>query len=630
MNLLPRHHPSLPQNDGFLERTARALQLDISRLAYSWSTDFPAVEGIPMASKVIFNDQPSIEWLLKVGEVAIKIAENQLALKFSSKVVTPAHESLSSIKALIAELRTAHDNGLKGDIKIASSAMHLLSTHHESLMQQLHQLQDMINDNQLEDGDGDGDLAMYKDLFKTLPLPLIASTFTQDDTFAQLRVAGPNPMLLRRISQLPAKFPLSQAQFQQVTKTDSLALAASENRLFLLDYAELQSLVDQPGETDGQPKFVYAPIALFALSANRQSLQPIAIQCGQDPSQYPLFLKPDSSSSPEYWSWQMAKSVVQVAECNYHELFVHLARTHLVMEAFTVATHRHLASCHPIHILLIPHFEGTLFINNSAASSLIAAGGAIDQTFGATITASQQASGKARLDFDFYANMLPSELASRGVDDPNILPNYPYRDDALLVWNAIREWTKDYVNTYYTSDIDVTADTELSHWTQELIEDGLIKGFRPITSRQQLSDVLTMVIFTGSAQHAAVNFPQTPDMSYAPAIAGAGWSSAPANKHQSQSDWLALMPPRSAALEQLNLLELLGSVHYRSLGEYRNNDFPYLAWFEDKAITQNGGPLDRFQANLKSIEAVITERNNQRTFKYPFLLPSQIPPSINI
>lgn len=199
MNLLPRHHPSLPQNDGFLGSAARALQLDISRLAYSWSTDFPSVEGIPMASKVIFNDQPSIEWLLKVGEVAIKIAENQLALKFSSKVVTPAHESLSTIKALIAELRTAHDKGLQGDIKIASSALHLLSTHHESLMQQLEQLQDMINDNQLVDGDGDGDLAMYKDLFKTLPLPLNASTFTQDDTFAQLRVAGPNPMLLRRI-----------------------------------------------------------------------------------------------------------------------------------------------------------------------------------------------------------------------------------------------------------------------------------------------------------------------------------------------------------------------------------------------------------------------------------------------
>ncbi len=75
---------------------------------------------------------------------------------------------------------------------------------------------------------------------------------------------------------------------------------------------------------------------------------------------------------PEYWQWQAAMSLVQVADGNYHELFVHLGRTHLIIEAFTIATNRCLAESHPVNVLLLPHFEGTLFINNSAAGSLIA------------------------------------------------------------------------------------------------------------------------------------------------------------------------------------------------------------------------------------------------------------------
>ena len=80
-----------------------------------------------------------------------------------------------------------------------------------------------------------------------------------------------------------------------------------------------------------------------------------------------------SAAADAQWGWEMAKLVVQVADGNYHELFTHLARTHLVIEAFAVATHRHLAQAHPLWALLVPHFEGTLFINDQAATSLIAA-----------------------------------------------------------------------------------------------------------------------------------------------------------------------------------------------------------------------------------------------------------------
>ena len=330
------------------------------------------------------------------------------------------------------------------------------------------------------------------------------------------------------------------------------------------------------------------------------------------------------------WGWQMARTTVQVADGNYHELFVHLGRTHLVQEAFAVANHRQLAEDHPIFVLLKPHFEGTLFINNSAAGSLIAAGGPIDSIFAGTIESTQHAAVADRLNFDFYARMVPAELESRGVGPDSKLVDYPYRDDALLVWGAIGHWVEQYVGIYYPAgDSEVQADTELAAWCTEVRELGLLKGFKPITTRDQLVSVLTMVIWNGSAQHAAVNFPQATYMSYAPAVTGAGWTAAPTSEDDhDKPEWLQMMPPLSLAAEQLDVLTLLGSVYYRMLGDYQTNEFPYREWFRDPAVTTNA--LPRFQEALKEVEATIDERNGLRRWEYPYLKPSLIPNSINI
>lgn len=225
----------------------------------------------------------------------------------------------------------------------------------------------------------------YTALFQTLPLPAVAHHLFDDESFARYRVAGPNPMLIKGIKRIPVNFPLSDAQYQSVMRAaDSIALAASEHRLYLLDYAELAFLAEKPGETDGRTKYVFAPIALFALPKGGGAMRPVAIQCGQTPAANPLFF-PAKAGTGKGWGWQMAKLGVQIAKCNYHELFVHLARTHLLIEAIAVASHRHLASNHPLNILLLPHCVGTLFINNAAAEFLISPGSPIDHFFGAPI-----------------------------------------------------------------------------------------------------------------------------------------------------------------------------------------------------------------------------------------------------
>jgi arachidonate 15-lipoxygenase len=199
------------------------------------------------------------------------------------------------------------------------------------------------------------------------------------------------------------------------------------------------------------------------------------------------------------------------------------------------------------------------------------------------------------------------------------------------VWNAIAQWVGDYVATYYLSDADVTGDYELKAWATELATSGKVHGFRPITTRAQLIDVLTAIIFNASAQHAAVNFPQYSVMTYAPFSAGAGGVPAPTSSAgQSEASWSQMLPSRLAAQEQILLFHILGGVYYRPLGEYKDNMFPHLPVLLDPAIAGQGGPLERFRNALVGIENTIRQRNTTRTRPYEHLLPSRIPSSTNI
>ena len=50
---------------------------------------------------------------------------------------------------------------------------------------------------------------------------------------------------------------------------------------------------------------------------------------------------------------------------------------------------------------------------------------------------------------------LPQVLKDRGVDDPVKLPHFYYRDDALKLWDAIKDFVSEIVSIYYQSDEDI-------------------------------------------------------------------------------------------------------------------------------------------------------------------------------
>lgn len=471
----------------------------------------------------------------------------------------------------------------------------------------------------------------YLKLYPKIRPPAIAAGFQDDEIFSYLRVAGPNPVMLQRISSLSPNFPVTDSQYQSVMGAqDSIQLAAQEGRLYLIDYAIFTNAVN--GSFPDEQKYISAPIALFAVpldSTAQQHLKIVAIQCSQVPSPANPVLTPPraQSSKAEHYQWLFAKSIFQIADGNFHEAVSHLGRTHLLVEPFVLATHRQLHDSHPLSLLLRPHFQGTLAINSAAQRRLIAPQGGVDRLLGSTIDQDRVFAVLGLQSIGFNDAMLPNQLKARGVDDPNRLPIYPYRDDSLLLWSAIHNWVSAYLSLYYDNDLDITQDHHLQAWAKELTatEGGRIQGFGEsgggIQTLAYLIDVATMVIFTGSVQHAAVNFPQYELMGYAPGFPLAGYQPpSTVTSIQTESDLLKFLAPLDQAQKQLNLLYLLSSVNYTQLGQYADGHF------SDEQINI---PLLNFQSKLVEIETIIQERNQNRP-SYEYLLPSRIPQSINI
>ena len=625
-------NPTLPQNDTPAEQRAREKQLAATQQLYVWSDSVPTLPGVPVVKNLPEAELPTLEWFLKLVGVLLDITKNAIAYDLNKEEKSLASLDpllLDAEKLVIAEadkyLAKHTVAGVEGALIDAVIAE--LKNHAEKLSK--------IIERRTAQGQADGSHARsienYHEVFQTISLPEIAYTFQDDLEFARLRVAGPNSVLIEAVpnNEVPTKCAISAEQYANIVPNDSLANALEEGRIFQCDYKDLASI--EPGAWGSKAKYLTCPVALSAVPPQAGSLVPIAINC--DPSNPASPVITPSSAPDKQWGWQMAKFCVQAADGNYHELYAHLARTHLVTEAVAVATHRQLAEKHPIWALLVRHFEGTLFINEAAATTLITPGGPIDHIFAGTIKSSQQTAADARLSFNFTTGMLPADLASRGVDANSALKDYPYRDDALLVWGAIEGWVRGYVDYYYANDAAVTNDTELSDWAADIASTSLGKldGFAAPTSRAELVQTCTMIIFTASAQHAAVNFPQKSIMSFAPAVTGAMWEQAPSTgDNATKQEWLSLMPPEPLALEQLSVLYLLGSIYYRPLGTYLSPEFPYPEWFQDPHITGVNGPLARFKAALDGVEQTIAARNANRVKPYPYLLPSLIPSSTNI
>ena len=209
----------------------------------------------------------------------------------------------------------------------------------------------------------------------------------------------------------------------------------------------------------------------------------------------------------------------------FHELSSHYIACHAAMEAYAVATMRNLPDAHPLYKLLQPHFRYTIGINTAARAKLINNGGIIDQAFSIGGKGKERLFQRASKLYNVQGAGVKENVKRRGVDDKDLLPNYYYRDDGILIWDAIESYVREIIGIFYKSDDDVKEDTEVQSWANEVHfnafpgYDGALDGHGfpdKMESREDLILYCTLIMFTGSAQHAAVNFGQFDIYGFAP------------------------------------------------------------------------------------------------------------------
>lgn len=478
----------------------------------------------------------------------------------------------------------------------------------------------------------------------------------------------------------------------------SLRDYATRGRLVWLDYA-MQEDGATPlfqGVTPSNPivannpdqKYLYPARALFAVTAGGK-LKSIAIQCMDQKTRNvwdanlgtmapttdmnrlftpPPPLKRDfgaltsDAEKIAVTEWAMAKTCVQVAEASHFELITHLGRTHLVLEAVAIATHRKLPKDHPIRKLLGAHLEGTMHVNELAAGTLIGKGEAIDQAFAPSIDdAAAVAVGAAnaylrefssqRFDAKVARSALPEDLEA------------PMRDDGRLVWAATQQWAQTYVGSTYAQDGDVAADQYVQAWAAELTSqqggrmsqlcqtannNNAYSYSNSIATKDCLEQVLTQVVWIATAGHAATNFPQATFTAYTPLAPVAGYSRGPnfastTGKVSGQA-WLDMLPRAQGAVLQRDFGSQLGSVYYNWAGHYLGQ---YKGTWDGWLGAAHTNGQQQFRDALADAGRVMAALNNpcpdsaaasgicvqtrrNSLFAYTVLEPHNIPQSINI
>lgn len=258
----------------------------------------------------------------------------------------------------------------------------------------------------------------------------------------------------------------------------------------------------------------------------------------------------------------------------FHQLFTHYVSCHATMEAFAVGTQRNLPDPHPIFKLLRPHFRYTMAINSRARATLINDGGIIDQFFGIGGPGKAELMKRAGKQYDIHTSNIKKYSQKRGVHDSDQLPGYHYRDDGFKVWDALQQYARGIINEFYQSDVNVKEDEEIQKWAQDIHTNGFPgysgesdgHGFpSSISTREELIEICTLIMFTGSAQHASVNFAQYFYYRFVPNAPFGVRRPPPSTKGKADyQDLLETLPDKNSAISAI------GTVHL--LSEYSQNE----------------------------------------------------------
>jgi len=464
-------------------------------------------------------------------------------------------------------------------------------------------------------------LEEYEEFLSFLPKPNLLKNYRTDSFFAEQRLSGANAIATRRLDELPDDLVINNSHFQGVLGTDyDLETALKEGRLYFLDYPLLENI--KGGNSENVQKYLPKARGLFYWQTNDLavggSLLPVAIELKSELGNNKLIYTPQDSPL----DWFFAKLCLQVAEGNHQELGTHFSYTHAVMAPFAIVTARQLGENHPLALLLKPHFQFMLFDNDLGKTQFLQPGGPVDRFMAGTLEESLTFVAQTYQTWSIQDFVFPTYIKNRKMDNRDLLPHYPFRDDGLLVWQAVEDFVANYVKLYYKTAEDISEDYELQNWARRLAAEdgGRVKGMpEKIENIEQLIEILTVVIFTCGPLHSALNFPQYEYMAFVPNMSYAAYHPVPEAKGIDMETILKFLPPFKQAADQVFWTVVLTSFHYDKLGYYDEEFTDPLA---QELVVQ-------FQQNLADIERQIDIKNQIRPVPYQYFKPTEIINSIN-
>lgn len=469
----------------------------------------------------------------------------------------------------------------------------------------------------------------------------------RDEEFARQTLAGLNPLCIKLVTEWPLKSTLDPAVYgppeskitreileREIKGFMTVDEAIKQKKLFILDYHDLMLPYVQKVRTLKNTT-LYGSRTVFFLTPGG-TLRPLAIELVRPPMdgkpQWKEVYTP-SWHSTDCWLWRLAKAQVLAIDSGYHQLISHWLRTHCCTEPYIIATNRQLSVMHPIYRLLHPHFRYTMEINALAREKLINANGIIEGAFSPGKFSMELSSAVYDAVWSFDHEALPQDLINRGmaIEDPNsphglklTIEDYPYANDGLVLWDALKQWVTDYVNHYYPDPKLVASDRELQAWWKEIKNVGHgdkkdAPGWPDLKTPKDLIEIVTTIAWVASGHHAAVNFGQYPYAGYFPNRPTIARINMP-TEDNSEEGWKFLMekpevvllrcfPSQVQAATVMTVLDVLSN---HSPDEEYLGQLAEPAWEEDSFVKS---AFEKFNGRLKEFEGLVDERNANKELK---------------
>ncbi|KAF1743865.1 LOW QUALITY PROTEIN: hypothetical protein MXB_2522 [Myxobolus squamalis] len=373
-----------------------------------------------------------------------------------------------------------------------------------------------------------------------------------------------------------------------------------------------------------------APFALFYIDRLRKHMKIIAIQLTRKESDNEVFFPSDPQPI-----WVAAKMWFNNAEAIIHKASVLIGNSHILLESVATSVHRQLSPSHPVFRLLIFCIRDVIPINKFESKMIIfeivpltKIDGYLQRT---TNIGSDGCIKLVERGWDGWRmnihGWLPSDMEARGVLRSDILPHYPYRDDAILLFEAFHIYVKEILSIYYGISITNNSDTpakladdwEVQNLAKELTcsTGASLKGVFGAGSFDQLEDLektVTSIIYLSFIHHPAVSLPQYDNYAtfttYSTLLMGD-----PPSHAISPNNWpnqMTYLPSKNKCMEMLAINMALSDREANGLGNF---NLQYL--YDQRAAASK----KRLVNQLRHISQIINERNAHRTIKYDYLNP---------